>query len=166
MIERSWRNQAEMSLAKKNKCPTNAAEVNNRVKSWARLSAKSVWQRYVASRSLGLLAMVALLFWHAGWEADGQFVGDALLTVFGVVVLNTRTGRAIVFLAWLMLIGLALFNLQGVVQWEAVKTLLVVIGLGALWFVDWRRVLTTMGCWLSYSKADQTTAASPPVARQ
>jgi hypothetical protein len=69
-------------------------------------------------------------------------MGQALMAAIAFAALHTRTGRRLLLVGWLTLTGIIVLNLWLVeVNWETARTLLVVLGVGALWFVDWTRVL-------------------------
>jgi hypothetical protein len=85
------------------------------------------------------------MYWQAnGFRVDvGALQARAFSGAIGFLLLYTRTGRRIAFAGWLFTVVIIVLNLGGEVERaaEAFELLIWWLALGALWFVDWRRVI-------------------------
>lgn len=103
----------------------------------------SVLYAVVLPRFLGALIPVFMYLQANGYRVDvGALQARAFSGALGFLMLYTRTGRRIAFAGWLFIVVVIVLNLGGEVERarEAFELLLWWLALGALWFVDWRRV--------------------------
>ena len=100
----------------------------------------------VLPRVLGSLIPLLMYLESNGFRIDSGVLQSRVMSgVIGFVMLHTRTGRRLAYAGWLFMIPVLVLNM-GVEERaeEAFQTLLWWLLIGALWFVDWRRIVRSV----------------------
>jgi uncharacterized membrane protein len=64
------------------------------------------------------------------------------MTVIAFAMLHTRTGRQLMLIGWVTLLGILALNLVYIdFNWETMKSMFIALVVGAMWFVDWNRIV-------------------------
>lgn len=109
--------------------------------------------RLFGARVMAILAAVGALYWQSG-GFNNHFLTNSIGAAFVFLLVRTNRGRRLLFVGWCGLVALPLLSLKlNGVDWQTVKDLLVALWLGALWFLEWERVVERIDTWRGHPTA-------------